>query len=79
VREFFLDPPQERNGAKDLANGCRVDPDGTFKGLSPEEAQPLDQGFSERFLEEASDQEVRRGEDEKKRKKTVVKEIDHDE
>jgi hypothetical protein len=38
---------------------------------------PLDQLASKPFLEEASEEQVRSGEDEKKGKKDVIEEIDH--
>jgi hypothetical protein len=49
-----------------------MDPDGASKGLGSQKAHPLDQCLSEPFLKEASDKEVRRGEDEKKGKKDIV-------
>jgi len=77
VGKFFLYSPHEGNGAEDFPDRCSVDPDGTSKGLGFQKTHPLDQCLSEVFLKEASDQEVRRGEDEKKSEKDVVEEIDH--
>ena len=72
VGKFFFYSPQERNGTEDFPNGCSMDPDGTSKGLGFQKAHPLDQCLSEPFLKEASDQEVRRGEDEKKSEKDII-------
>jgi hypothetical protein len=77
MRKFFLYSPQEGNGAEDFPNGSSMDPDGTFKGLGSQKTHSLDQWLSEPFLEEASDQKVRRGEDEQDSEKGVVEEIDH--
>jgi hypothetical protein len=54
-----------------------MDPDGTPKGSGFQKTHPLDQCLSEPFLKEASDQEVRRGEDEKKGEESIIDEIDH--
>jgi hypothetical protein len=72
VGKFFLYSPQEGNGAEDLPNGSSMDPDGTSKGLGSQKTHPLDQCLSEVFLKEASDKEVRRGEDEKKSEKDII-------
>ena len=75
--KFFLYSSQEGNGAEDFPNGCSMDPDGGSKGLGSQKTHPRDQCLSEAFPKEASDKEVRRGEDEKKGKKSVVEEVDH--
>ena len=54
-----------------------MDPDGGSKGLDSQKTHPLDQCLPEPFLKEASDKEVRRREDEKKGKNSVVEEVDH--
>jgi hypothetical protein len=72
VGKFFLYSPQEGNGAEDFPNGCSVDPDGTSKKPGSQKTHPLDQCLSEPFLKEASDKEVRRGEDEKKSEKDII-------
>ena len=72
VGKFLLYSPQEGNGTKDFPNGCSMDPDGGSKGLDSQKTHPLDQCLSEPFIKEASDKEVRRGEDEKKGKKDVI-------
>ena len=64
VGKLFPYSPHEENGAEDFPNGSSMNPDRTFKALGSQKAHPLDQWLSEPFLKEASDQEVRRGEDE---------------
>ena len=77
MRKFFLYSPQEGNGTEDFPNGCSMDPDGTSKKPGSQKTHPLDQCLSEPFLKEASDKEVRRGEDEKKGEESIIDEIDH--
>ena len=75
--KFSFDSLQKGSRTKDLPNGCGVDPDRAFETQPLEETHSLEQCLSEPFLKEASDQEIRGREDEKKGEEAVVEEIDH--
>ncbi len=54
-----------------------MNPNRSFERRVLEKTHPLDQLASKLFLDEASEKQVRSGENEKKREKGVIEEIDH--